>query len=97
MIKKIIKIGGTIFTHHKEFNNLTHYLNQIDDTTIIVISAFGKSTQILRKVAYKSKENFEEANLLIDSFISFYNDFAKNIGEDFFNEFVQITSIFFTT
>lgn len=94
MIKKIIKIGGTIFTHHKEFNNLTHYLKQIDDTTIIVISAFGKSTQILRKVAYKSKENFDEANLLINSFISFYNDFAKNIGEDFFNEFVQIANHF---
>jgi aspartate kinase len=94
MIKKIIKIGGTIFTHHEQFNHLIHYLNHIDDSTIIVISAFGKSTQVLRKIAYKSKEDFDEAELLIDSFFNLFNDFAKNIGEEFFNEFVQITNHF---
>ena len=62
----IQKFGGSHFINEQTFNNFINILKNINDKSVIVISALGKTTRLLRSAAYAAESrNHEEweANL----------------------------------
>lgn len=76
MIKKLIKIGGSSILNKENFNNLINLINSKDnDNSIFIISAFGKTSQILKNIAISAKNNDikdieKELNKFFDFFAS---------------------------
>jgi len=76
MIKKLIKVGGSSILNKDNFNNLINLIKSKDnDNSIFVISAFGKTSQILKNIAFSAKNNNKmdiekELNKLFDFFHS---------------------------
>lgn len=90
MIKYVIKIGGSIFNSPSSLFEFLRYIQKTEIGSIIIISAFGKSTQELRKIALKSIDDLESAEELILNFHQTYLNFAFEINSTFFNEFSLI-------
>jgi len=76
MIRKLIKVGGSSILNKDNFNNLINLIKSKDnDNSIFVISAFGKTSQILKNIAFSAKNNNKmdiekELNKLFDFFHS---------------------------
>ncbi|HRS01561.1 MAG TPA: aspartate kinase [Bacteroidota bacterium] len=56
----IQKFGGSHFTDEIPFNNFLHILKNIDNKSVIVISALGKTTRLLRSAAYSAESRNRE-------------------------------------
>ena len=78
---KVFKFGGGILSNALNIRKVTDLIKSFDDKLIIVVSALGKTTNMLEEVFFKFHKNSNYAAELQKIYV-----FHKNLILDLFNE-----------
>ncbi|HOV92951.1 MAG TPA: aspartate kinase [Candidatus Kapabacteria bacterium] len=77
----IQKFGGSHFINEQTFNNFINILKNINDKSVIVISALGKTTRLLRSAAYAAESrNHEEWEANLAAIEKFHIKLINNLN-----------------
>jgi len=78
---KVFKFGGASVKDAEAVKNVANIINLYNDNLVIVVSAMGKTTNVMEKIAeaYFSKDS-SEAERLVKEVTAFHQNIIKNLG-----------------
>jgi aspartate kinase len=91
----VYKFGGASVSSARAIENLAKIVAQCNDDLVIIISAFGKSTNLMEKILELWLENKEDRFLQLENLKNYHTDIIRGLFTDdkheVYNEFHKLT------